>query len=92
MKLQTLRTELETLQMKTIETVQNFFSRVVGDINQIRVYDDNIFYQTIIEKILRSLIPRFDHVVAVIEVSKDLIKLTIDELSSLLQEHESRLN
>ena len=92
MKLQTLRTELETLQMKTIETVQNFFSRVVGDINQIRVYDDNIFYQTIIEKILRSLIPRFDHVVAVIEVSKDLTKLTTDELNSLLQEHESRLN
>ena len=45
----------------------------------------------IVEKILRSMTPKFDYVVCSIEESKDIDTLTIDELQSSLIIHEQRM-
>ena len=47
---------------------------------------------TIVEKILRSLVPKFDFVVCAIEESKDLGSLSLDELQSSLLVHEQKIN
>ncbi|XP_078149674.1 uncharacterized protein LOC144544991 [Carex rostrata] len=77
MKLQGLRRDFETLQMKTEESVQIFLSRVTTVVNQIRAYGDNLTEQTVVAKVLRSLTTKFDHVVAAIEESKDLSSLNL---------------
>jgi len=46
----------------------------------------------IVEKILRSLAPKFDYVVCSIEESKDIDALSIDELQSSLLVHEQKMN
>ena len=46
----------------------------------------------IVEKVLRSLSPKFEHIVAAIEESKDLSKLTRHELMSSLEAHEQRMS
>ncbi|XP_050946857.1 uncharacterized protein LOC127151361 [Cucumis melo] len=51
-----------------------------------------IMDQTIVEKVLRSLTLKFDHVVAAIEESKDLSTFTFIEIMGSLQAHESRIN
>ncbi|KAL4353097.1 hypothetical protein GQ457_06G014620 [Hibiscus cannabinus] len=91
-KLQSLRRDFETLQMKGGESVQDFLSRVAEIVNKMRSYGETINDQTIVAKILRSLTPKFDHVVAAIEESKDLDTFTFDELMGSLQSHEARLN
>jgi len=47
--------------------------------------------QVIVEKILRSLTPRFDHMVITIE-ERDLSTMKVDELQGIIEAHEQRLN
>lgn len=91
-KLQTLRRDSETLLMKNNESVQDFLSRVTKIVGQMKVFGEKISDQTVVEKVLRSLTSKFDHVVAAIEESKDLSQFSFVELVGSLQAHEARLN
>lgn len=66
--------------MKSGELVTEYFSRTMSIVNKIRIHGEKITDVTIIEKILRSMTPQFNYVVCSIEESKDLDKLSIDEL------------
>ncbi|KAD6454911.1 hypothetical protein E3N88_09617 [Mikania micrantha] len=91
-KLQGLRREFETLQMKDGEAVGDFLSRVMKIVNQKRAYGELVPDQKIVEKVLRSLPVKWDHVVTAIEESKDLTQLSFDQLMGSLQAHEARVN
>ncbi|KAK3034920.1 hypothetical protein RJ639_034162 [Escallonia herrerae] len=60
--------------------------------NKIRSHGDTIEDKKIIQKIIRSLPMKFDHVVAAIEESKNLNELTLVELVGSLQAHEERMH
>lgn len=72
------------LQMKNGETLQEHVSRIVAINIQMRVYGDSISDYTIVTKVIRSLSTQSDHVVAMIEESKDLQMPSIDELRGSL--------
>lgn len=59
-------------------------------VNQMRTYGDNISDQHVVEKILISLTNKYENIVAVIEETKDLAKLSVKELMGSLQAHEKR--
>ena len=90
-KLQSLRREFETSAMKSNESVQDFLARVSTVVSHMNSYGEQISDETVVAKVLRSLTPRYDHVVAVIEESKDLSKFSFDELMGSLQAHEARI-
>lgn len=69
-KLQTLHREFENLYMKNSESIQDLFIRFTSIVNQIRSYGEELSDQKIIEKVLRSLTPKYDHIVAAIEESR----------------------
>ncbi|XP_073153344.1 uncharacterized protein [Henckelia pumila] len=77
--------------MKDNEEIRTFISRVVEIINQIKSYGDTIEDKKIVEKVLRSLPQKFEHVVAAIEESKDLSKFMMVELMGSLEAHEKRM-
>ncbi|PKA55296.1 Retrovirus-related Pol polyprotein from transposon TNT 1-94 [Apostasia shenzhenica] len=77
--------------MKKNDKLDVFLSKASDIVSQIRLYGKNLTDQIIVEKVLRSLTPQFDHIAAAIEESKDLSALTFDSLKSSLQAHEARL-
>ncbi|CAM8959850.1 unnamed protein product [Rhodiola kirilowii] len=90
-QLQTLRKEFETLEMKAGESVTDYFSRVMSVANRMRTHGEKMQDVTVVEKILRSLTDNFNYIVCSIEESKDIDKLSVDELQSSLLVHEQKL-
>ncbi|RVW86250.1 Retrovirus-related Pol polyprotein from transposon TNT 1-94 [Vitis vinifera] len=90
-QLQALRSEFETLRMKPGESVSDYFSRTMAIINKMRIHGEKMEDVTVIEKILRSMTPKFNYVVCSIEEWKDLDELSIDELQGSLLVHEQKI-
>ncbi|KAA8517207.1 hypothetical protein F0562_017541 [Nyssa sinensis] len=91
-KLQTLWTDFDNLLMKESEGIKDYFSRVSEIVNQIQSCGNTIQEKKVVEKILRSLTQKFEHVVPAIEESKDLSKLSMYELMGSLETHEKRMS
>ena len=91
-RLQTMRRQLELLQMTKTEKVADYFSRTLALVNQIKSNGEMISDVQIMEKILRTLNSKFEYKVTAIEESKDLETMTLDELMGSLQAHEQRLD
>ncbi|XP_038877452.1 uncharacterized protein LOC120069734 [Benincasa hispida] len=73
------------------ETIEDFFNRVLLIVNQLRSNGETIEDQRVVEKILRIMTRRYEHIVVAIEESKDLSTLSINSLMGSLQSHELRL-
>ena len=91
-RLQSLWCDFKTLMMKNGESIVDFLSRAVDTVIGIRSCGVKFSDQTILEKILESLTPKFDHVVVAIKESKNVSIFSFDELMGSLQDHEARLN
>ncbi|KAD5317147.1 hypothetical protein E3N88_17093 [Mikania micrantha] len=88
--LQKLRRDFEVLEMKAGETISEYFSRVLSIVNQMRTNGEQTTDTKIVEKILRTLTDQYLFVVVSIEESRDVEKMTIDELQSTLLVHEQK--
>ncbi|XP_027109120.1 uncharacterized protein LOC113759682 [Coffea eugenioides] len=91
-QLQGFHIEFETLHIKSGESVTNFFARTMTIADKMRIYGEKLEDVTILEKVLRSVTPKFNFVVCSIEESKDNDTLSIDELQRSLLVHEQKIN
>jgi gag-polypeptide of LTR copia-type len=91
-RLQTLQDEFEMLRMNNTEGVSDYITRLQTITNQLKRNGERLSEQRVVKKNLRSLTDTFENVVCTIEESKDLVELTVDELTSSLLAHEQRKN
>ncbi|KAK2973571.1 hypothetical protein RJ640_030696 [Escallonia rubra] len=70
--------------MKNSETIFDYISRVLSVVNQLERNGEEMEGSQVVEKILRSFDPKFDHIVVAIEESNDTETMTVDELSGKL--------
>ena len=68
----------------------DYISSVVELVNQKRGLGDTISEGMVVGKVLRSLWAKYNLLVTAIEESKDISKLTMDELNGTLKAHEAR--
>ncbi|XP_019460007.1 PREDICTED: uncharacterized protein LOC109359766 [Lupinus angustifolius] len=90
-RLQTLRRQYELMWMDTTEKVAQFFKKIVTHTNSMKAYGEKISDQSIVEKILRTLTPSFDHIVVAIEESNRLEDMKVEDLQGSLEAHEQRI-
>jgi len=67
--------------METTETVDVYINKVLALTNQMKTNGETHSEQAKAEKILRSLTPRVEHVVAAIEETNDISTMTLRLLS-----------
>ena len=80
------------LNTKVGESVNEHFAQTLTITNKMRVHGKKMEDVVVIEKISRSMTPKFDYVVCSIEESNDLDTLSIDVLQSSLLVREQRMN
>lgn len=82
-QLQRLRRIFETLEMKTRESVSDYFGRVMETTNYMSNCRENMNDVKIVEKILRSVTENFNFVVCSIEEYKDIDLLNVEEINKV---------
>jgi hypothetical protein len=90
-KLQALRRQYEMLVMNDQETIAEYLSRMLSITNLMKSNGEVLIEKSKIEKVLRTLTEKFDHIVVAIEESKDLATMKIEELQASLEAHELRV-
>eukprot|EP00253_Pinus_taeda_P032557 PITA_32557 len=89
-KLQTLRIQYENLKMYNDESVDNYFLRVDEIVNCMKKLGEEVKEAFVVEKVLRSLSPRFESKVSAIEEKEKLQDLKISQLHGILTAYEMR--
>ena len=72
--------------------MDEYFGRFIKKVNQMKSFGEEVPNKKIMEKILDSLPEKFNPMVAIIEETKDISKLSVQELMGSLKTHEKRLN
>lgn len=83
---------MNSCQWRVREAITTYISRLLALTNQMKTYGEEFSDQHKVEKVLRSLTPRFEHIVGAIEEAHDLSTMSIEALSGTLQAHEQRMN
>ncbi|KAI5328290.1 hypothetical protein L3X38_027687 [Prunus dulcis] len=91
-KLQGLRREFEYTRMKDSESFSVYVAKLFDLINQMKSYGEELPRERVVQKLLISLPRSYDSICSVIEHSKDLDTLEIQEVVASLKNFELRLD
>lgn len=90
-KVQTLKTELESLNMKEGDQLEDFCMKVNGIVTNIRTLGETMEESYVVKKLLRAMPSKFLQIASTIEQFGDVEKMTIDEVVGRLKAHEERM-
>jgi hypothetical protein len=77
--------------MNDQEIIVEYLSRMLALTNLMKTCGETMTDRSKIEKVLRTLTEKFDHIVVAIEESNDLTTMKIEELQASLEAHELRV-
>ena len=90
MQVLNLRREFELLRMKESKSVKDYSERLMKTVNQIRLLGEDLPERRVVEKVLVSLLERFESKISSLEDSRDLSQLSLAKLVNALQAVEQR--
>ncbi|CAJ2657083.1 unnamed protein product [Trifolium pratense] len=91
-KLQSLRRQYELLQMDNNESIGAYASKVQALIHTMKSCGEEISEKMIVEKVMRTLTPNFDHVIVAIQEAGKVADMKLEDLVGSLEAHELMIN
>lgn len=91
-RVQTLKTEFDSLRMKDNEKIDDFGMKFISVINKIRSLGDKMEEVYVVSKLLRAVPGKFLQVVSTIEQFGDIDNMSLEEALGRLKAHEERIN
>ncbi|XP_031262620.1 uncharacterized protein LOC116120791 [Pistacia vera] len=90
MQVMNLRREFKMLRIQEMEKVKEYVDRLMSVVNKIRLLGVVMSDKMIVEKVLVSLLERFESKISSLEDSKDLSQISLTELVHALHAQEQR--
>ncbi|KAI5334598.1 hypothetical protein L3X38_024731 [Prunus dulcis] len=91
-KLQSLRREFEYTRMRDDESLSAYITKLFDVINQMHSYGEILPKERVVQKLLISLSSAYDSICSVIEHSRDLNEIEVQEVVASLKSFELRLD
>ena len=85
MQVLNLKREFEVLRMKDNESIKEYVDRLMEVVNKIRLLGKDLIDQRVVEKVLVSLLERYESKISSFEDSKYLTKISLTELLHAFQ-------
>ncbi|KAI5325535.1 hypothetical protein L3X38_034609 [Prunus dulcis] len=90
-KLQNLRREFEYTRMRDSKTLSEYLTRLTELINQMKTFGEVLSNERQVQKVLISLSKKYDPICIVIENTKTLETVDLQEVTAILKSQEQRL-
>ncbi|XP_074378660.1 uncharacterized protein LOC141720209 [Apium graveolens] len=90
-RIQTLRSEFESLSMKDSDQLDEFYLKLNGMVTKIRALGEEMKESYVVKKLLRAVPSKFLHIVSTIEQFGDLDTMSVEEAVGSLKAHEERV-
>nr|GEW93808.1 zinc finger, CCHC-type [Tanacetum cinerariifolium] len=90
-RLQTLKSDFEMLHMKEDETIDTFTGKLTTLVNKAASLRHTIEDQTLVRKLLNTVLDRYLQIVASIEQYSDLSEMALEEAFGRLKTYEERI-
>ncbi|XP_009340704.2 uncharacterized protein LOC103932786 [Pyrus x bretschneideri] len=91
-KLQCLRRDFEDTRMNDGEALSVYLTRMTDIVNQMKTLGEELSNQRLVQKILISLPKSYDSIASIIEETKDLDSIEVQDVIGTLKGYEQRLN
>ncbi|KAM1099314.1 hypothetical protein TB2_005809 [Malus domestica] len=91
-KLQNLRREFEYARMRDDESLSSYLTRLNDLINQMRTFGESLSNERLVQKVLISLSKPYDSICLVIENTKCLETVELQEVVAILKSQEQRFD
>ncbi|XP_068312425.1 uncharacterized protein [Pyrus communis] len=91
-KLQCLRRDFEYTMMNDGEALSAYLTRMIDIVNQMKTLGEELSNQRLVQKIFISLPKFYDFITSIIEETKDLDSIEVQDVIGTLKGYEQRLN
>src|SRR5438270_11874195 len=89
-KLQSFRRDFENLKMRDGELLNDYFTRIMDIVNQMKIHGEDVIDKRIVEKILMTLPAKYDPTIGIIEQTQNLETLGVEELMGFFKAFDER--
>lgn len=90
MKVLNLIREFEVLKMKELETIEEYSDKLLCIANEVKLLGTEFLNSRIVQKVLVTVLERFEASISSLENAKDLSSITLAEVIHALQASEQR--